>query len=591
MRKALFFSPYADIWVHSLPEAEIADALHDDGWEISRITCDRDLSEHCVSMAAKGIVFSADLNTKKAVCSSCIHRQSLLRKSFGFEDRTIGSLISEKRRGEITDLIGSVTQSDWVDFELDGAPLGKMAFYDFSLTNKLNTTTIPDHLWPSYLSDLHNSVKTYFAVNALMTEQKFDVLITYNGMYATNNVAGYIARQYGCTTWSLQAGQHLVDRYGTMYMYESTTLPVFAHESREWKEDRLLPVPSNAAAKVTDHLLELFQASNRFVYSSPLVDLDIDAVRATLGILPNRKVLLATMSSADEIFGAKMAGVLKDGNVAPLFENGFEWISYLVEQIKDRQDLHLIIRVHPREFPNKRESTLSENAKNLRELLLDLPINVSVNWPEQNISLYGLAHIVDVVLNASSSAGIEMSALGLPVVLHRVEHMLAYDPYMHPRVEDRNLYMTAVDNALGGGWSVDNMRSAYRWWAFVFTRVAVDISEGFTYPSAGYISASNDSKARLKNKILTLAVKYGPSIQERSHLLRRKKLRNGPLFSAALEGDSYVLLAPRLDVLIENKSEDQVLAREAKRLLQVLRTSSTENSPLVQNFEQFVADN
>jgi hypothetical protein len=73
--------------------------------------------------------------------------------------------------------------------------------------------------------------------------------------------------------------------------------------------------------------------------------------------------------------------------------------------------------------------------------------------------------------------------------------------------------------------------------------------------------------------------------------LRRKKLRNGPLFSAALAGDTHVLLAPRLDVLTENKSEDQVLAREAKRLLQVLRTSSTENSPLVQNFEQFVADN
>jgi len=542
-------------------------------------------------MAAKGIDFAADLNTKKAVCSSCVHRQSLLRKSFGFEDGTIGSLISEKHRVEITGHLSGITPNNWMNFELDGAPLGKMAFYDFSLANKLNTTAIPQHLWASYLSDLHNSVKTYFAVNALMAEKKFDVLITYNGMYATNNVAGYVARQFGCTTWSLHAGQHLVDRYGTMYMYESRTLPVFAYESREWKEDRFLRVPSNAAAKVTDHILELFKATNRFVYSAPLGDLDIDVVRATLGILPNRKILLATMSSADEIFGAKMAGVLKDGNVAPLFESGFEWISYLVEQMKDRQDLHLIIRCHPREFPNKRESTLSENAKNLRELLLDLPINVSVNWPEQNISLYGLAHIVDVVLNASSSAGIEMSALGLPVVLHRVEHMLAYDPQMHSCVEDKNLYMAAVGDALGRGWSVDNMRSAYRWWAFVFTRVAVDISEGFTYPAAGYISASNDSKARLKNKILTMAVKYSPSIQERSHLLRRKKLRNGPLFSAALAGDSHVLLAPRLDVLTEKKSEDQVLAREAKRLLQVLRTSSTENSPLVQNLERFVADN
>ena len=55
--KALFFSPYADVWVFSLPAAEIADALRDDGWEIHRITCNRDFSKHCVSMAAKGIDF------------------------------------------------------------------------------------------------------------------------------------------------------------------------------------------------------------------------------------------------------------------------------------------------------------------------------------------------------------------------------------------------------------------------------------------------------------------------------------------------------------------------------------------------------
>jgi hypothetical protein len=498
-------------------------------------------------------------------------------------------LISEKHRVEITELLRGVTQNNWVNFELDGVPLGKMAFYDFALTNKLNTTKIPDHLWASYFSDLHNSLKTYFAVNALMTEKKFDVLVTYNGMYATNNVAGYVARKYGCKTWSLHAGHHLVDRFGTMFMYESTTLPISAYETREWDEDRSSPILSNAATKVTNHILELFKASNRFVYSSPLVDVDLDSLRRTLGVLPNRKVLVATMSSADELFGAKMAGVLKNGNLAPLFENGFEWISYLVEQIKERQDLHLIIRVHPREFPNKRESILSENAKNLQELLSGLPDNISVNWPEQNISLYGLAHIVDVVLNSSSTAGIEMSALGLPVVLYQVEHMLAYDPKMHPIVDRRDQYMTTVDNALRRGWSVDNMRNAYRWWAFLFTRVAVDISEGFTYPSAGYISASSDSKARLKNKILTLAVKYGPSIQERRHLIGRKKLRNGALFSDVVTGKSSVLVAPRLVDRREELDEDSILAREATRLLQVLRTTSTKNSNLVLNLQEFVS--
>ena len=91
--KALFFSPYADVWVFSLPEAEIADALRDDGWEIHRIICNRDFSNHCVAMAAKGLDFTAEESSKNAVCTSCIHRQSLIRKSFGFHDIAISSLI------------------------------------------------------------------------------------------------------------------------------------------------------------------------------------------------------------------------------------------------------------------------------------------------------------------------------------------------------------------------------------------------------------------------------------------------------------------------------------------------------------------
>ncbi len=86
--KALFFSPYGDIWARSLPEVEIAEVLREDGWDIHRITCERDFSGHCISMAAKCHNFTAEASTKRAVCNSCVHRQSLLRKSFGFNDLT-----------------------------------------------------------------------------------------------------------------------------------------------------------------------------------------------------------------------------------------------------------------------------------------------------------------------------------------------------------------------------------------------------------------------------------------------------------------------------------------------------------------------
>jgi hypothetical protein len=88
-----------------------------------------------------------------------------------------------------------------------------------------------------------------------------------------------------------------------------------------------------------------------------------------------------------------------------------------------------------------------------------------------------------------------------------------------------------------------------------------------------------------------MAVKYGPSIQERSHLVRRKKLRNSQLFSAALFGDSQILVAPRTIMKHDSKSENQILAGEAERLLGALRINSTKNSALVQNLEKFVSEN
>jgi hypothetical protein len=586
--RAIFFSPYADVWVHSLPESEIAEALSVEGWEILRVTCDREYAGHCVAMSAKGVAFTSSSSTKDDVCASCVHRKSLLQRSFNFQEISLGALLGNRDLGEISDLMSQVTQDNWFNFEIGPTPIGRMAFYDFALSYKMVDQIISDELWPAYVNDLTNSVKTYFAIKNLLAEKPSDVLITYNGMYATNNVAASVAREHGTQTWSLHAGHHLVDRFSTMYMYESTTLPVLSYNTAEWIVDKRLSVTSMAASKVTEHILELFKASNRFVYSSPLEKIDTEMLMLKFGIKENRKILLATMSSADEIFGARMAGVLGDGAERPLFDDGFDWIQFLVEQISKRTDLHLIIRVHPREFPNKREKKLSQNAVKLKELLTDLPENISVNWPDDEISLYGLAHIVDVVLNSTSSAGLEMASLGLPVVLHRVEHMLAYDPQLQPRVESKSQYMQFVNNAIETGWSIEYMRQAYRWWGFIFSRVSIDIQEGFSYPAAGYISAEETSKAKLKNRLLTAAVKYGPSIQERLQLARRKNLKNGPLFHHALKNKSKILIAPRTISEMKNITEEEILRREATRLLDVLAKSSATSSKLILNMKNFI---
>lgn len=102
-----------------------------------------------------------------------------------------------------------------------------------------------------------------------------------------------------------------------------------------------------------------------------------------------------------------------------MYKNQVLWLKDLIDFFSKREDLFLIIRVHPREFPNRREGCKSENATVYEELLSNLPNNIKVNMPSDNLFIYDLALYSDVVLNGFSSAGLEMALLGLPYFVIR----------------------------------------------------------------------------------------------------------------------------------------------------------------------------
>ena len=587
---ALFFSPYADVWVHGLPEALIAEVLSDHDWEVSRITCDGELSGHCVAMAAKGVGYHATKKERLEVCDTCKSRQKLLKRVANSNDISLSTFIKDADRMEVANLLKSVTPETWHLLQVDGINVGKIAAYDFLLTYKINSLEIPAQYWSAYLTDLENSLKVFFAATSFLTKLNPDIVVTYNGMYATNNLVNQLARQMGIRTWSLHAGHHLVDKFSTLYIYESSQLPVMAYKTDRWKSQRHVPIGPEDSQHVTEHLLQLFKGINRFVYSAPSGQRSSLDIKKILGVQPGSKVLLATMSSSDEVFAAQMAGVLEETETESLFLDGVVWINYLVSELENRPDLHLVIRVHPREFPNKRELVSSKQAAILLELFQSLPNNVSVNWPDQELSLYDVAQITDVVLNATSTAGIELGALGLPVVHHRVAHMLAYDPLMYPVVNSREDYFLFVDRALETGWSIENMRLAYRWWAFFFRHVAIDIGEGFSYPADGYISASNGKSANLRNSVLQIAVKYGPSVMEYRDMFRRRPMKNADLIASGLAGVNSMVIAPQSELIYSVEQETSFLAAEMRRIDKHINPAGFDRSNWAGHMSSFISE-
>ena len=53
--------------------------------------------------------------------------------------------------------------------------------------------------------------------------------------------------------------------------------------------------------------------------------------------------------------------------------------------------------------------------------ITDKPKNISLNLPNQKISIYEVIENVDLVLNSWSSVGKDLALLGLPVITYGIE--------------------------------------------------------------------------------------------------------------------------------------------------------------------------
>jgi hypothetical protein len=216
------------------------------------------------------------------------------------------------------------------------------------------------------------------------------------------------------------------------------------------------------------------------------------------------------MSSDDERFGAEIVGVLPslDGL---LFQKQVDWIRALTGYVQDRQDLFLLIRVHPREFPNKRERVLSEHAKTLMSVMTDLPPNARVNWPTDGISLFDLANVADVFANGWSSAGKEVAWLGLPVVLYSPDLVL-YSSELNYVGNTQAEYFAQMQRALADGWSPERIRMTYRYCALEYEYSPLDISESF---------ARSEHGSRLQKGLRKILGTIAPSLEQRNDLKAR----------------------------------------------------------------------
>jgi hypothetical protein len=383
-------------------------------------------------------------------------------------------------------------------------------------------------------------------------------VVVYNSLYSVNTAWRLQANKRGIAFYFVHGGLGLKDRLQRLLVGRDTTLEWWYRVIAAWPKYRDVPCSPAQLAEVTDHFLQLFRGTSVFAYSPAKAATPQD-VRARFGVRPEQKLLVASMSSYDEYVAAVAVGGVPDRSHL-VFPTQLDWIRAAIEWVRTRPDRFLLLRVHPREFPNKREGRKSEHASALERELAVLPANVRVNWPTDQLSIYDIAEQADVFLNAWSSAGKEMTLFGIPVVSYCPE-ALSYPPELNYVGTTPPTYFEAIEAAVRDGWSFERMRLGYRWCVLELVRGLVDISDAFDF--------SEEPSRTLLDRARSLALSP-PLIRQRRDLWRRPahlkaQHRLAELFRS---GETTLLATP--DRTIPVAVETAALRVQVRRLMQAL---------------------
>lgn len=570
--KIICFSSHTAIWHFAFAEAVVASALQKKGHEVLFITSGNQFAKISNQLQGK-----------------------ILRKEFSLNGYEIGDKLKSNDYKKINFILSKLNKNNFKKLKISGVSVGKIALYEYLLERKKINTNFNDEEWKECLIRIKNTLISLFASRLIISQEKPDVILVYNSLYSVNRAWEKYANQKNIPVYFLHNGLNLSDLNNTLFVAKHNPFHYFDNLKKNWSKLKLIPISQKEISYVTDHFFELLKAKHFLVYSAPKSLKKIN-IKKIFNIKDGQKILTVTMSSYDEFFAAQYVEACKRPKDL-IFLSQVEWIEALINYVKNKRDLFLIIRVHPREFPNKRESVKSEHVKTIEKKFRNLPNNVKINWPPDNISIYDLAQETDVFLNAWSTVGVEMSLLGIPVVLYSKD-ITSYPSDLNYVGKNKKDYFSKIELALKDGWSYKKIKKTYRWLALYYYHPIIRFRKKIAKPKK--IVASKKKSIILnyfynlfspKTRLFisnTLAKIPGSMIGEKQKFDCKEQLKESVNISNLEKmlmesGDTLVDVKKILKSKITNKNEDKFIHNEIKRVYKALYGKNTTSLKIKKN--------
>ncbi|MDR0581285.1 MAG: hypothetical protein LBG04_04215 [Holosporaceae bacterium] len=414
IKNAIIFLPETGIYPYLRSLSILGDALKKSGYAVYIIDCDG-VAFRCPMMPNYNMPFIVSDEQKYEKCEECKKHLKNAIDAYGFSCIKLSDYTDLQLLKTIDDLL--ITHAANLEYvEYRALKIGLIAIHDLMLESKVlstkNLTKEQLHLYKNYIK---NTALMIEIADRIIKAKKPDIILTYNP-YAQCQAVRYSCLindiNFKCITNVHHLGVNFSLFQFSSQLFIRETLDHFLN----WRSGQEIPISGDAAKNCFDDAIFRmygFGSTRSHIFSSTKVQ-DPKSLYAQLNLGKNKKIIGAFTSSHDEHVGKKniLSAWKQSLNEKEVFENQIEWLLFLREFSKTRNDIQIVVRIHPREGRN----VSSEHLQILKEFFFENADNFKIIWPDSSISSYDLMEIIDGCLISNSTVGFECQRLGIPTL-------------------------------------------------------------------------------------------------------------------------------------------------------------------------------
>jgi hypothetical protein len=423
------------------------------GISVVYFACDSGMS-HCV------LGTNRDNVHKEPPCKSCAYQSKTLYTSV--PDSRV-HWFDYQRDSQLATAIQNLILQDLMTFKWQNIPLGALCLPGLRWVlrvHHLNDDESTRYLFREYILSAWNVAQKF---SKLLDETNPCAVVVFNGQFFPEATARYMAHQRGLRVITHEVGLQPATAYFTEG--EATAYPITIPESFEMTDEQNV--------KLDAYLAKRFQGDFTMAgikFWADMKGLDESFLKKTAGF----KQIVPVFTNV--IFDTSQP------HANTVFEDMFDWLDLVLEEICAHPETLFVIRAHPDETRVRKTSRETVAGWVEARRVTDLP-NVVFVGPKETLSSYELILKSKFVMVYNSTIGLEASIMGAAVLCAGKARFTQYPTVFFPQtIEEVRRKMKEFLSADAIDIPLEFKRNARRFLYYQLFRTSLPFGE-FLEPS------------------------------------------------------------------------------------------------------------